>query len=442
MNVRRKLPGARARAYAAQTLKAVVDQGRSLNDALSDIETAFPDPRDRALIRRLVARSLADLTALQWRLARLVQRPLPRSARNVHFLLLTALSELIDAREPAPAVIHASVEATRALKCPHLAKLVNGVLRNWLRQGADLERMRPTDPVHAFGYPAWLIDALREDWPDDWAAILAAGNQSPPLWLRVNRRRSSPDRLRARLETAGIEAIFDPRFPDALKLARPARISALPGFTEGEFSVQDAGAQAAVELVAPSDGQRVLDACAAPGGKAAHILERADVALTALDIDPKRCRDIESGLARLGLKAEVLVADALLPDAWWDQKPFDRILIDAPCSGTGVIRRHPDIRWLRRPEDIPAMRRIQGGLLESLWPLLASGGRLVYATCSILRAENDELLRDFVARHADVRVLEPAVPEARALDPGAQTLPGNLDRDGFYYAVLERVPKR
>jgi len=431
--------GAEARLATARALAAVLDDRRNLGDALTDLERQLSDGRDRALVRRLCNRVLRDRPALEWRLSRLLRKPLPRKSREVHFLLLAALDQLIEGREPARAVVHASVAAARAGGYPHLGGLVNAVLRNQQRRGAELEDSMPDDPAMRLGYPDWLLESIRRDWPDRWREIAQAGNRTPPLWLRVNRRCATPEQLRRKLLEAGMEAATDAHFPDALRLEHRARVSSLPGYAEGAFSVQDAGAQAAAGLLALEDGQRVLDACAAPGGKAAHILEQAHVRLTALELDPKRARRIEQGLARLGLDGEVITGDATRPEEWAAGRTFDRILVDAPCSATGVIRRHPDIRWQRQPDDIAANAALQGRILDALWPLLAPGGLLVYASCSILHAENRDQARAFIARHADARPLETTLDEGVAADPGCQIIPGSLDRDGFYYMRLHRL---
>ena len=431
--------GAEARLVAARALAAVLDQRRNLGDALADLDRQLGDSRDRALVRRLCNRVLRDYPALAWRLDQLLRKPLQRKAREIHFLLLLALDQLIEGREPAHAVVHASVAAARIAGQHHLSGLVNAVLRNQQRRAEELEAKMPHDPALRLGYPAWLLDAIQHDWPDHWREIAEAGNRKPPFWLRVNRRRSTPEDLRLKLADHGIQAATSPHFPDALRLDHPARVSRLPGYAEGEFSVQDAGAQAAATLLELEDGQRVLDACAAPGGKAAHILECADVALTALEVDPRRARYIDQTFDRLGLQGRVVIGDAATPEAWEDAGRFDRILVDAPCSATGVLRRHPDIRWQRQPGDIEENARLQARILDALWPLLAPGGLLVYASCSILHAENRDQARDFIARHADAQLHEADLEDAVATDPGRQILPGSLDRDGFYYLGLRRM---
>ncbi|MDX1625196.1 MAG: 16S rRNA (cytosine(967)-C(5))-methyltransferase RsmB, partial [Wenzhouxiangellaceae bacterium] len=251
--------------------------------------------------------------------------------------------------------------------------------------------------------------------------------------------RASRDALRDRLAGAGVECDVDERFRDAVRLEHGARVSELPGYEEGLFSVQDPAAQSCAGLLRAGDGMRVLDACAAPGGKAAHLLEMADVSLTALELDAERAARIGENFARLGLEGDVVVGDATRPRDWHDGKPFDRILVDAPCSATGIMRRHPDVRWLRRPDDIEANARVQAALLENLWPLLAPGGLLVYATCSILHAENRDRARAFLDAHPDAEIQPPKVPGAVDVGAGEQVLPGNLDRDGFYYLRLRRL---
>jgi 16S rRNA (cytosine967-C5)-methyltransferase len=431
--------GAAARRRAARGLAEVLDRGRSLTETLAGLDREFADGRDRALVRRLCNRVLRDRPALEWRLSQLLDKPLPKRAREIHYLLLTALDQLIEGREPAHAVVHASVAAARASRQPRLAGLVNAVLRNYQRRGDALAERLPDDPALRLGYPEWLLARIRRDWPHRWQSIAGAGNAAPPTWLRANRRRTSPAELRERLLAEGLPAELAAHAPDAVRLARAVRVGTLPGFAEGAFSVQDAGAQLAARLLDLHDGQHVLDACAAPGGKAAHALERADIDLTAVDADPARARRVEATLQRLGLQARVVVGDARRPDVWAGDATWDRILIDAPCTGTGVLRRHPDIRWLRRAADVDANSATQRALLAALWPRLRPGGLLVYATCSILHAENRDVIEDFAARHDDARVAEPELPDAVAVGPGCQILPGSLDRDGFYYAVLRRL---
>jgi 16S rRNA (cytosine967-C5)-methyltransferase len=289
-----------------------------------------------------------------------------------------------------------------------------------------------TLPAAWYSHPDWLLDRLRTDWPDVWQEIAAANQRHPPFWLRVNRNRASSSDYAARLGAEfGLTTSTLPGFPDALKLDVAVPVQQLPGFAEGQVSVQDAASQLAAHLLAPEQGMRVLDACAAPGGKTAHLLECASgqLDLTALDVSAERLKQLESNLRRLGLRAKVLVGDATEPATWWDGRPFDRILVDAPCTATGVIRRHPDIKLLRRAADIPQLVSRQRLLLERLWPLLKPDGKLLYSTCSLLQAENQALVADFLV--AGMAQLDPGTPA-----PGLQLLPGARDTDGFYYALM------
>jgi 16S rRNA (cytosine967-C5)-methyltransferase len=417
----------------------VLDQGRALDEALGDDLGKLASARDRSLARRLANDLMRDWPAAQFLITQLVQRRPARRDRLVHLILAVALVELRQAREPAHAVVNAAVESAKCAGLGHLRGLVNAVLRSYQRQRDELEAAMLSDPVYRFGYPAWLVERVRSDWPADWEQILTAGNASPPLWLRVNRRRWSVDQARRTLADAGLDTQTVAGLPDALLLARRAAIGQLPGFDDGRLSIQDGAAQATVEYLQLQPGLRVLDACSAPGGKSAHVLEREDVDLTALEIDPQRLASVATTFNRLGLSARTIAGDAAKPDAWWDQLPYDRILIDAPCSASGVIRRHPDIRWLRRASDLAELVRLQGQMLDALWPLLKPGGILVYATCSIFKAENDAQAQRFLEQHADARTLHFDGLPGQAQTLGRQVLPGQEDMDGFYHLAVERL---
>ncbi|WP_376693651.1 16S rRNA (cytosine(967)-C(5))-methyltransferase RsmB [Wenzhouxiangella sp. EGI_FJ10409] len=434
--------GALPRRQAARALLAVLDGGRSLDAALAPLIEALEQSRDRALARRLCHGVLRDWPALDWLIGQLVDKPLKGRNRGLHFLLAVALHELRDDREPDHAVVHAAVAAARELSGQRMTGLVNAVLRNFIRRRGDLLARLPDSAVVRFGYPGWLIMAIEQERGADAAAILDAGNRPPPLWLRVNRRRIARDDYRDKLSGAGIDARGVDGFPDALVLDERMAVSRLPGFDEGLVSIQDGAAQLVVEYLGLEDGQRVLDACAAPGGKSAHVLERADVELTALDLDAGRLARVGSGLDRLGLSARLIEGDAARPGDWWDGRRFDRILVDAPCSATGVIRRHPDIRWLRRADDIERLAALQRAILDALWSLLEPGGILVYATCSLLRVENDEQARAFLERHADARGIDNTDLPGRPARPGRQILPGEHGCDGFYYLAARRLSER
>jgi 16S rRNA (cytosine967-C5)-methyltransferase len=320
---------------------------------------------------------------------------------------------------------------------------VNGVLRRCQRESGVLDHALASQDTARYSHPDWMVARLRQDWPGHWRGILEANQRHPPFWLRVNTGRSSVAAWQQRLqEELGITGRELPGIPGALKLDAPVPVERLPGFGDGLVSVQDGAAQLAAPLLDATDGMRVLDACAAPGGKTGHLLERAGVDLTALDLSGPRLERVRSNLARLRLAAHLLVADATEPGTWWDGRPFDRILVDAPCSASGVIRRHPDIKLLRRPDDLPELARRQRLMLERLWPLLRPGGRLLYSTCSVFREENAGVVASFLAGSPGARLA--AVPPGLSgltLDgaPGLQILPGPADTDGFYYALMEKT---
>ncbi|MEE4295386.1 MAG: 16S rRNA (cytosine(967)-C(5))-methyltransferase RsmB [Wenzhouxiangella sp.] len=427
--------GAEPRLAAAMAAAAVLTKGTALDEALTQPLGRLSVAQDRALARRLANDLMRDWPAVKFVLGQLLKRRPARRDALVEFILAIGLLELRQAREPDHAAVHAAVEATRAGKLGHLKGLVNAVLRGYQRRRTEIDKGIPDDTEHRFGYPSWLIQRIVSDWPELWQEILLAGNASPPLWLRVNRRYWTTERARAALQEDGLDSRVVDGLPDALVLKQRVAVSKLPGFAEGGFSIQDGAAQATVEHLHLAPGQRVLDACAAPGGKSAHMLEREEIDLTAVDISADRLVAVEENFRRLGLHAKTLVADVSQPEAWWDGQAFDRILIDAPCSATGVIRRHPDIRWLRRERDLDELTRVQSRLLDRLWPLLKPGGILVYATCSILKSENDEQAQHFLTQHADARILQ------RTDQPGniRQILPGQNDMDGFYHLAVERL---
>jgi 16S rRNA (cytosine967-C5)-methyltransferase len=424
------------RALAAQALADVV-AGQSLRVAFATFSTKLVDARDRALLSSLLHEGARWWLRYDAALAGLLEQPLRQRDAAIHALLVLGLVQLEILSMPEYAAVAATVEAVRALRKPQLAGLANAVLRRWLRErdvrNAALDRAAPMRSAH----PQWLIDALASDWPDDIEGILAANNTAAPLWLRVNRRRTSRAELAAHLRDAGVESTAPAHLPDALVLAQSRDVTTLPGYIEGAFSVQDGAAQLAPTLLDLHDGQRVLDACAAPGGKSAHVLESANVDLLALDRDAARLPRLRENLARLGLHAEVRAGDAAKPGTWWDGRPFDRILLDAPCSATGIIRRQPDIKLHRRAADIEALAATQTLLLAALWPLLKPGGRLVYATCSVLAAENARQIDAFLQRQPQARARAPKLGWHSA-GPGEQNLPGESGCDGFFYAIVEK----
>jgi len=430
--------GGLTRALAARAVAGVLARGQTLDAALETL-LAGTDPgirsladRDRAQVRALAFGAIRGHHRHRALLQVLLDRPLKGRDCTLEALLSVGLFQLADPEQPDHAAVSATVEATRLLGQERAAGLVNASLRRYQREApALLDRLR-AEPAAWHSHPAWLLEQLRTDWPEHWQQIAAANQQHPPLWLRVNRNRVSVADYAAQLAAElGLRATPLDGFPDALKLDAAVPVQRLPGFADGLVSVQDAASQLAAHLLAPEPGMRVLDACAAPGGKTGHLLEHAggQLDLTALDISAERLTQVESNLRRLGQRATVLVGDATEPATWWDGRLFDRILLDVPCTATGVIRRHPDIKLLRRAADVPALVGRQRLLLERLWPLLKPEGRLLYSTCSLLRAENQEQVGRFLAQFP--ARLEPGTPH-----PGLQLLPGERDTDGFYYALM------
>ena len=429
--------GAAIRALAASTLVAVLEQGRSLRPLLAERLPTIADPRDRALLEALVFAVLRHRRRYEYVIDSWVPRPLPAAQNAVRALLLVGLAQLDALALPPHAALSATAEAARTLGQPKLVGLVNGLLRRATREPWP----QTSDDGIRLSHPNWLLRALRRDWPEHWPQILAANNEQAPQWLRVNARRASREDAVARLTEAGFSAQA-PAFPTmALRMDQASSPTALPGWDAGWLSVHDGSAQLAVEALAPQAGERILDACAAPGGKSAHILEVAGaVELTAIDLEPGRLARVRQTLDRLGHRIPVtlIAADATQPARWWDKTPYDAILLDAPCSATGIIRRQPDIKWNRRASDLPALVKTQARLLKALWPLLRPGGRMLYATCSLLAAENQEQIAAFLARTPDAEALKLDARYGHASGVGRQRLPGEDGMDGFFYALLRK----
>lgn len=426
------------RALAAQALADIALRGVSLREAMDQRAPKLHDPRDRALLTALLNDGARWWLRFDAALDRLLEKPLRRKEPEVHALLVLGLVQLEILQLQDYAAVAATVEATRALNRPRLAGLVNAVLRRWQRERSTLLAELDAQPSTRYAMPPWLVQAITADWPQQADAVLADSDREPPLMLRVNRRRTSRDALIEQLRAAGYTADAHPWLVDGVVLPHSSDVTRMPGFAPGFFAVQDGAAQLSADLLDVRDGQRVLDACAAPGGKACHLLERADVALTAVEFDASRAARIRQNLERLGLQAELRVGDAADPSAWWDAKPYDRILIDAPCSATGVLRRRPDVRLHRRASDIETLAAQQQRILAALWPLLAPGGKLVYVTCSLLRAENEAVIAAFLAGRDEAHVAPVSLPVGQAAGIGWQILPGDGDLDGMYYAVIER----
>jgi 16S rRNA (cytosine967-C5)-methyltransferase len=419
----------------AAAVIAGVLAGRSLDAELAQAwqRHALLDERDRAAAQDLAYGTLRLLGRFDALLDALLDKPL-KDAR-LRPLLLVALYQLEGTRAAPHAVVDHAVRACQALGLTSARGLVNAVLRNFLRKRPLLDARIQKNEAARYSHPQWWIDKLRAQYPAHYAAALDADNSRPPLALRVNRRRSSVADYLERLARDGISGEAGGESAVWLHKAVPA--ARIPGLSEGLVSVQDAAAQLAAPLLDSADGMRVLDACAAPGGKTGHLLELADVALTALDRDEARLTRVRSNLQRLGLAAEVVCGDACEPASWWDGRPFDRVLADVPCSASGVARRHPDIKWLRRETDLAHFAREQGRMLDALWQALASGGKLLYATCSVFREENSDQVARFLERHRDAtRLALPAVDNDEPL-PAGQLLPDGR-HDGFFYALLQK----
>jgi 16S rRNA (cytosine967-C5)-methyltransferase len=425
---------------AAASVVRAVRGGESATPVIARVA-----PELRAATQALAFQALRQLGRAE-ALRRQLARRMPPAEADA--LLCTALAlcwnEADAPYEPFTLVDQAVEAAKRSPATAAQSGFLNACLRRFLRERMALVAATDADPVARWNHPRWWIDRLRQDHPQQWEAILAASNTVAPMTLRVNARRAGRDEMLERLAVAGLEA--GAVGADGIVLARPRPVHELPGFVEGWVSVQDAAAQLAAPLLldglVPTGGRalRLLDACAAPGGKTAHLLERADAEVTALDVDPQRCERIHETLQRLGLRAEVVAADAATVDRWWDGRPYDGILLDAPCTASGIVRRHPDVRWLRRPGDIAGLAAQQRRLLDALWPLLRPGGRLLYCTCSVFREEGQHRAEAFVAHNREA-LLRPApghlLPQTGV---GGEALRDNLagDHDGFFYALLEK----
>lgn len=425
------------RGRAAAALRPVLRQNGSLARSLPPQQQGCA-PEDAALVQALAYGTCRWLPRLRWWASQLLQQGLKMRDVDVEALLLVGLYQLQEGRVPAHAAISETVEAAKALRKPWAVKLINACLRRFQREQTSLMEAVQHKEVAALAHPAWLLKPLKKAWPQQWRDICNANNQQPPLTLRVNQRKITREDYLAALDETGLEAYPAPFSAQGIYLTMAVNVRNLPGFDEGWFSVQDEAAQLSAELLDLEDGQRVLDACCAPGGKTAHIAETAQVELTALDSDDKRLTRVHENLTRLDLSAKIQCADAGQLDQWWDQQPFDRILLDAPCSATGVIRRHPDIKALRRPNDIETLAHTQRHLLNTLWATLAPGGKLVYATCSVLPQENKTVVEDFLHQHPDAQALPLEVSWGQPSGAGRQLLPQTEGHDGFFYAVLQK----
>ena len=434
---------ANIRALAAKCCYAVIDQGRSLSDELPKQQEKV-QPKDKALLQEICFGVLRYLPELENEVRELMQKPLKGKQRVFHFLLLVGVYQIKFMRIPDHAAVSETVAATSALKNRHMKALLNGVLRNIVRQQTSSGEQTKTNIPDAIKYnhPSWFIKKIQQGYPDQWQNILTANQQKPPMWLRVNSLHHKNEEYQGLLKDADIELNTIEPVSGAIELSKAVDVNTLPGFEQGWVSIQDGAAQQAARLLDCQADDVVLDCCAAPGGKTCHILERTPNinSMTAIDIEQSRLTRVEDNLSRLGLTAKVIAGDAANPDSWWSGELFDRILLDVPCSGTGVIRRHPDIKWLRKSTDIDTLVVLQQQILKQIWSLLKPGGTLLYATCSILPEENSKQMARFIEQNADAKLLDIDNNEHKRENTiGWQLLPGEQNMDGFYYAKLLKM---
>jgi len=434
------------RALAAKCCYAVIDQGRSLSDELPKQQDKLIG-KDKGLLQEICYGVLRYLPELENDVRHLVQKPIKGKQRVFHFLLLVGVYQIRYMRIPDHAAVSETVAATKPLKNSHMKALVNAVLRSFLR-AQDIESKQENktdknlpDPIK-YNHPGWFIKKVQQGYPQQWQAILGANQKRPPMWLRVNQQHHTSAQYQTLLLEADIEIASVEPNSQAIELAKPLDVAKLPGFEQGLVSVQDGAAQQAARLLDCQPNDVVLDCCAAPGGKTCHIIEQTpDIAsMTAIDIEEARLTRVHENLARLNLTAEVIAADAASQD-WWSGEQFDRILLDAPCSGTGVIRRHPDIKWLRKADDIDKLVILQQQILDNIWSLLKPGGTLLYATCSILPQENAQQISRFIEKNQDAQLIAITEnnPDTENNAIGWQLLPDAKNMDGFYYAKLLKL---
>jgi len=415
---------------ALNILLSVINGGESLSTAMPHGNRNLA-ARDQAFVQMLVYGVLRHYWRLQALMAPLLKKKFKDKDKDIELLIMLGIFQLMDTRVPDYASVDAVVGITRKIGKSWASGLVNAVLRNFIRQQQDLESKIHNKPQAQYDHPQWMIDQIRKDWPEQWQDILAANNQHPPMTLRINQQKISPEDYQSKFDQ---EAQCQ---GSALILQQAVMVQALPGYEEGWFSVQDAGAQLAAELMDLQPGQKLLDCCAAPGGKTCHMLElEPALDMLALDVSDDRLDKVRENLKRLGLKADCRPGDALQPDGWWDGQLYDRILLDVPCSASGVIRRHPDIKLLRRKNDLPALVETQQQILRTIWPMLKPGAKLLYATCSIFKQENEQQVEQFVQQMDNAELLEMPDHFGSPCCYGRQVLPGQDNMDGFYYCLL------
>ncbi|WP_051145040.1 16S rRNA (cytosine(967)-C(5))-methyltransferase RsmB [Thiomicrorhabdus sp. Kp2] len=433
--------GLNSRFIALKICLTVIQNGRSLSQSLPEGLAQFQDRRERGFTQNLVIGTLRWQARLEAIRAQLLKKKLKEKDEDINQLILIGLYQILYMETPEHAAVSETVAVVQKLKKPWAKALINGVLRTFLRDQEAICAEADLKPAHKYSHPQWIFKALRKAYPDDWQSIMQANNEIAPLTLRVNTMKQTREAFMQQLQQEDIAARIHATAPQGIVLENSMDISQLPTYEEGGFSVQDGAAQQAANILQPKANERILDACAAPGGKTTHLLELSNnqAQVFAIEKEPERIERLAENLYRLDLEAEYQVGDASCPDEWWDKQLFDKILLDAPCSATGIIRRHPDIKWHRTPEDIEALVEIQANILKALWATLKPGGQLLYATCSVLPEENTLQMQRFIESEASAKVV-PLELEATVTfeTPGNQYLPGRLDMDGFFYCLLEK----
>ena len=426
---------------ASQILSKVFEDQQSLATLIPVKLDIMLDPRERAFAQALCFGVIRHYYSLNFILNMLLDKQLKKKDSDIKALILIGLYQLDHMRTPAHAAVSASVESCKELKKSWAKNLVNAVLRRYQREHDKFSELITANETAKNEHPAWLLDRLKDEYPQHWQSIIKENNLPPPMSLRVNTRKTDRDSYLKKLQAAGIEAQPSNLNQSGIVLTQPVRVEALPDFSEGHVSVQDLAAQLAIPLLEPQAGERILDACSAPGGKLAHLLETMPTLQEAVAIEnePHRFKKLEGTLERLGHSATLVQNDARAIDDWWDKQLFDRILIDVPCSASGVIRRHPDIKFLRTAEDIQNITVLQAEIINALWPLLSKGGKLLYITCSVFQAENDEQITAFTNKHNDAHSIPIQANWGMATKHGRQILPGDNAMDGFYYAQLQKT---
>lgn len=432
-----------ARHIAALVIQNVVYEKQSLSEVLPATLGSVPDLGMRATIQDFSYNVLRWYFPLKKTVDFLLDKPLKKKDQDIECILLVGLYEIFYTQTPSYAIVNETVACTQGIKKTWAKGLVNAALRRTLREKQTIESKFLEDEEAKYSHPAWLIRLLETQWPEKWQTILRENNKLPPMWLRVNKQKTSPTEYTKTLAAAGVAFSAEESVPSAVLLEKPTDVAQVPGFYEGFCSVQDAAGQYAASLLDLHTGLRVLDACAAPGSKTCHLLESTPaIEVHAIEKSPSRAKLIDSNFKRLGLHARLIVDAAENIDKWWDKKEFDRILLDVPCSATGVIRRHPDIKLLRRETDISELVIIQQNLLTSLWHTLKPGGKLLYSTCSILCQENSEIIKWFLENTPAAKIIPVSIPQGYDTAFGTQLFPGDLFRDGFFYALLLKEAKK